>query len=293
MKAFAWKALGIIVILVFAALLETSRYTDRPTSEKTVNHPTIDQQMDAALSQLNESEVRNNPDKGVVLITRSGEKVPEDYFINTAHKQENYWGRSFLWSYGENRHITETAPGLDLNHHIVHSFLEGYKPFDTDNVWIPFWVLSKRKSYQYDHIQYHKRREVWQTSKQAYYYTRGDCEDHAIALADWLIELGEDARAVIGDWQGGGHVWVVLIKEDETFLLEATRKTSKRMGKYPLAKYTRGYRPEYMFNRHVFWKNSGSLNTTDYTGSHWQQKSNYFNSLADLQKGVIEYQNPD
>ena len=64
----------------------------------------------------------------------------------------------------------------------------------------PLYTLAQRKRYQLDAKQYAGRSEVWQTSRQAFFYPRGDCEDHAIALADWLIEMGEDARWRSAKW---------------------------------------------------------------------------------------------
>ena len=169
-----------------------------------------------------------------------------------------------------------SAPNIDNHHQIVNSYLVGYSPFETDNLWIPYLTLSQRKSYQYDHLLYNGRQEVWQTSEQAFNFTRGDCEDHAIALADWLIELGEDARVVIGHHKEEGHAWVVLFKNGKEFLLEATRKVNHRsVMRYPLAKYETSYRPKYMFNRHDFWVNEGSVYTTRYHSDKWIKKSYY------------------
>ena len=172
--------------------------------------------------------------------------------------------------------FTASAPGVDLKHYVVHEFLEGYMPFKTDNIMIPLLTLSRKKRYQYDHIHYGGLREVWQSSSQAFQYTRGDCEDHAIALADWLIALGWDARVVLGRYQSGGHAWVVLFHKGKEYLLEATRKrgVSASMS-YPLAKFRTDYHPHFMFNRDSFWKNTGSTYTTNYSSVHWQKKSAY------------------
>ena len=71
-------------------------------------------------------------------------------------------------------------------------------------------------------------REIWQNSRQAYLHTRGDCEDHAIILADWLIALGHDARVVLGNHRGGGHAWVVLFQDGREMILEATSKKANQ-----------------------------------------------------------------
>lgn len=171
---------------------------------------------------------------------------------------------------------TMSAPGIDKSHHLVNSYLEGYQPFTVTNVALPLYVLAQRKSYMLDEDQYYGLQEIWQTSRQAFYYPRGDCEDHALLLADWLIAMGEDARVVLGDMKGGGHAWVILFRDGEEYLLESTRKRGVgRNRPYPLAKLHPDYHPEYMFNRDYFWVNSGTKFTTRYHGPHWEKRSRY------------------
>ena len=172
--------------------------------------------------------------------------------------------------------FTASAPGTDLKHHIVNSYLVGYQPFRAKNPWIPWQTLARKKTYQLDKMTNKGRADIWQTSRQAYKYTRGDCEDHAIALTDWLISMGLDARVAIGTYKGTGHAWVVLLKGGKTFILEATQKSGlKQMTKLPLAKQTPGYFPRYQFNRMHFWKNTGSAATYNYSSSKWVKKSKY------------------
>ncbi|WIO74284.1 transglutaminase-like domain-containing protein [Porticoccaceae bacterium LTM1] len=180
------------------------------------------------------------------------------------------------YSYGKNGPHTMSAQGVDQYHYLVHSFLEGYQPFEVDNVMLPLYALAKRKSYLLDEKQYSGRADVWQSSRQAFFNPKGDCEDHAIILADWLMAMGEDARVVLGDMDGGGHAWVVLFKNGKEYLLEATRKSGLgRTKPYPLAALYKDYHPRYMFNREGFWVNHGDKFTTDYSGKHWQEMSRY------------------
>ena len=169
---------------------------------------------------------------------------------------------------------TMSALGIDNRHHLANVYLEGYAPFTVENVMIPLYVLAQRKSYQLDSKHYWGKEDVWQSSRQAFYYSRGDCEDHAIILADWLITLGEDARVVVGNWGGEGHAWVILFKDGIEYLLEATRKSGLgRNRPYPLAALHPEYHPEYMFDQSGFWVNNGSVYTTNYSGKHWQKQS--------------------
>ena len=177
----------------------------------------------------------------------------------------------------EIKNYTMAARGIDLRHYLTHDFLEGFKPFDVENVFLPLSILARRKRYELDSDQYANQGDIWQNSRQAFYYPRGDCEDHAMALADWLIEMGEDARVVLGSVRsGGGHAWVVLYKNGEEFLLEATRKNGlSRLQQYPLAKTQSDYNPDYMFNRDVFWENVNRGDTATHKNANWVKKSEY------------------
>lgn len=160
--------------------------------------------------------------------------------------------------------------GLDLKHHFQNCFLVGYHPFKVSEIWMPHEVLNMRLKYQLDKDNFSGFQEIWLTSYEAFQRGRGDCEDHAIALTDWLIEMGEDARVVTGTHDGGGHAWVVLIREKGTFLIESTSKKRRRLfTSYPLAKLAKGYVPETMFNREFYWTNTRLEETCDYTGKHW------------------------
>ena len=178
--------------------------------------------------------------------------------------------------------VNMSAPSITGDHRLVNSYLEGYYPYSVDNPMIPLFVLAQRKQYQLDADQYKGREEVWQTSREAFSFSRGDCEDHALILADWLIAMGEDARVVLGDYKGGGHAWVVLFKDGKEFLLEATRKAGVgRNRPYPLASLHSDYHPQLMFNRSEFWENKGSRYTTRYSGNSWRLQSRYHRDSSD------------
>lgn len=179
---------------------------------------------------------------------------------------------SFTWQV-DRQPVTTVAPGLDRRHHFANAYLVGYVPFPQVEAWVPLAALAQRKRYQFDHEQYPGTPELWQTSREAFFHPRGDCEDHAIALADWLIGLGHDARVVIGTMRGGGHAWVVVLDGARTYLLEATDKRPGRA--LPLASQLPEYQPEAMFNREDYWVNAGSPLTTDYRGLHWQPRSRF------------------
>lgn len=177
---------------------------------------------------------------------------------------------AFAWMF-DSEVVTTVAPGFDQRHHFANAFLVGYVPYRDVEPWVPLVALARAKAYAFDHDQFPGRMEIWQTSREAFFYPTGDCEDHAIAVADWLIGLGHDARVVIGRMKGEGHAWVVLHDGGRTYLLETT---SKRPGQaLPLASRHPEYQPEAMFNRDTYWVNAGPTLTTDYRGPHWQPRS--------------------
>ena len=182
-----------------------------------------------------------------------------------------------FWNSKNNRCITASAPGTDRRHHFVNSYLIGYEPFKTDIPWMPLYVISTRISCAPDYIPGMESVDIWETSKEAFLNACGDCEDHAVLLADWLINMGMDARVVLGVWRRGGHAWVVVFKDKNVYLLESTDKNSKNSWRYyPLAAASVDYHPICMFNRDYFWLNEGSILTTNYNSQRWARASQFF-----------------
>lgn len=230
----------------------------------------------SALLALSQQDL-NLPNKGYELEVLPIHYTLSNWALHQTMMQQNGVSQSVTYSIKDIGTYTMSSPAINGNHYLVNTYLEGYAPFAIDNVMVPLYILSQRKRYQLDASQYAGREEVWQSSRQAFYYPRGDCEDHAIVLADWLIENGHDARVVIGDvTRGGGHAWVVLFKHGKQYLLEATQKSGLSATKpYPLAVLYTDYHPQFMFNRDYFWENTGSKYTTQYDGSQWHRNSHY------------------
>ena len=186
--------------------------------------------------------------------------------------------RTYMWHLGGIRNSAATARAPDDHHYFVNSYLVGFQPFAVEHPWMPFYVVASRKKYQYDKFTYGLD-DVWQNSAQAYVATRGDCEDHALLLADWLIESGIDARVVLGTYKNNGHAWVVAHRNGKVFLLEATDKRKRKSWRaYPLAALAADYRPEFMFNRQYSWISRDASKPRDYLGDHWQQVSRFIPS---------------
>jgi len=183
----------------------------------------------------------------------------------------------YTWSGDDQQEIAGSASGVDKLAYFASSYLVGYSPFETANVWEPLAILALRKAYVLDHKLYGPNMsEIWQNSRQAYRYSRGDCEDHAIILADWLIEMGHNARVVLGKYKNGGHAWVVLFKDGKEYILEATSKRRPHSTKdFKLAALATDYHPQYQFDRENFWVNTGSKYTTRYKDKKWQLRSTF------------------
>lgn len=206
-------------------------------------------------------------------LIKENKNIPESKI--TEHFDKYYKDNLHYLSFKKSNDVKNIlALGIDKKFHLSNFYLEGYAPFETNKLWVPLQTLAQKKTYELDSLQYTGYKEIWQTSSQAFKYTRGDCEDHAIALADWLIEMGEDARVVAGFYKKEGHAWVVLFKDGNEYILEATSK-GNFTNPYPLAKYQTSYRPQIMFNREYFWFNKGSINTTSYSSENWLKKTIY------------------
>jgi hypothetical protein len=264
----------IPVLLLF--LLITIQNIDKVRFESEI-YRQIDQALKDSTDALEEYSAGGNYIEILEDEGKLTEKQIQLHFRNRS-REEMSAGVSY-WYYNTNAHVTASAFGTDNLHHFLNHYLIGYAPFQTEHLWIPHYTISMRLKYQLDAVQYWGLREVWQNSKQAFFNTRGDCEDHALVLADWLIEMGLDARVVLGIYQDKGHAWVVLLKGSEVFLLEATNKQKRKKWRhYPLAQFEQNYHPKCMFNRNYFWLNTGSIYTTDYVSEHWIKKSRFCRS---------------
>lgn len=171
-----------------------------------------------------------------------------------------------------NQMVLIAAPAMDGSVHVPNAYLLRRAPFTVSQAWMPLFAVADHLRYELDDVQFKAREEVWLTTTQAWSRARGDCEDHAILLADWLIDMGIDARVVLGLHDRTGHAWVVVLREGKEYLLEATSKRKlKRWSAYPLARTLPAYHPDMMFNRHTLWRNSGSPYTVTYSGERWQR----------------------
>ena len=206
--------------------------------------------------------------------TMDGQNVftSEELEVMVPNVDMSKYGFVKYWYTGEDGAVASVL-GSDRKHHFVQGYLSKYMPFETDQLWIPLYTISMRKKYEYDEAQYNGFVEIWQNSMEAYANTRGDCEDHAIILCDWLNSLGYQARVAAGLHNSTGHAWVVLYMDGKSFILEATQKSNlKNNSHYPLASILPEYKPEFMFDHDFYYVPmvAGDLN---HDKSHWVKSS--------------------
>lgn len=244
------------------------------SSTEQENDRQITSKISSSLETLDMNKNQSTEQAGYVKVRGVKDYFTEKDLHRILRKQKKNIAKAYTWKWHGVPDATKSAQGLDRLHHFANSYLIGFEPFETESVWVPLYTLTLRKHYEFDNIQYSGLADVWQNSRQAFYYTRGDCEDHSIILADWLISMGLNARVVLGKLNGNGHAWVILLKDGKEYLLEATSKRKLRsLNSFPLAPMVRGYSPRFQFNRDQFWFNAGNALTTDYSGDHWKLKS--------------------
>lgn len=274
---------NILFILAVVAIA----YLDACPPEPSNYEKELLQRAQRASENIPAALMLNTNQKGTATSLYTGTKITEE-FIHKNIKNHNRMPQSSraleMWNEkvrdsnafrNDTNPIIMSARGIDWKHHFANSYLVGVRPFEAENNWLPLYTISSRKTYQLDSKQYNTE-EMWQNSAQAYVALRGDCEDHAILLADWLISEGVDARVAVGRYKDGGHAWVVAIQEGKEYLLEATDKRKhKSWNHYPLASLASDYHPKYMFNRTHFWVNKGSEYTTSYSGAQWEKSAEF------------------
>lgn len=214
------------------------------------------------------------PRDGYYVVEGSDEKYTTDFFNSRrasepiSHSGVQLWHMRHPEGLLTKRLFAVTALARDLRQHPVNSFLVGIRPFETDNPWLVAQTVAFRMRYSLDkHLFDGGYDEVWQTSRQAYRLLRGDCEDHAILLSDWLEDLGYEARVVVGHAGGGGHAWVICRKDGRAYLLDATDKRDRRI--FPYAEQLNDYHPMWMFDRDRLWSYVGSNARPTYDDSSW------------------------
>lgn len=142
--------------------------------------------------------------------------------------------------------------GTDKQFHFVNGFFSGVRPKSIKDPIEALRYLSKAVTYQTD-ATLHSAPDIFQTSAETLRLGRGDCEDHAILLADWLIQEGFDARVALGTRRNEYHAWVLLFNyKDGVYIIETTDK--KPAMTLELASEHPEFVPEKLFNDRLVWE---------------------------------------
>jgi hypothetical protein len=203
-------------------------------------------------------ELNRVSDDPAVLVNpapRKGQVVPvSEYSVYLSDPSVFLARDEFAKKSGDSRYdatkINWFSKASDGKKYPSNAYLLGFSPFHTSKYWLPLLAVNLRVRYMRDDV-IKVGDDTWQTAPETYVRMWGDCEDHAIFLADWLIGSGHDARVVAGTVKGEAHAWVVLYKDGKEYLLESTDKASRR--RYPLVSLHPEYEPVFMFNRDHFW----------------------------------------
>ena len=145
-----------------------------------------------------------------------------------------------------------------------------------EEIWMD---VAKTVKYEKDDKHFNGRLDVWQTAAETLSFRVGDCEDHSILLADWLVSEGYEVRLAIGetrsnDEEWSGHVWVVLRSGGIEYLIEAAKKTTiqafpgadpRRIEEMWRSFYrletvdalTKNFRPFFVFDQQHIWTRKG------------------------------------
>lgn len=279
MSVFSDKWLQTLLAIVFVALnllLDESNRPQQPTTPESRSQERSPSIPDIEHPENLQREIFD-PKIGTIEILSSHERLNHTMQRGILRKHEPAKSTITFSSFGNKQISFVAAPAVNNHFYPPNGFLIGSVPFLATQNWIPLYSVAEHMRYRYDHEQFPGRDEVWLTTMQAWNGSQGDCEDHAILLADWLIEMGLDARVVIGTHREGGHAWVIVFAEGKEYLLEATDKTRvRRWSAYPLALALPDYHPSIMFNRHLLWVNTGSPLTVSYSGKHWAPTYRFF-----------------
>ena len=242
------KKFTLLVLMIFLVFAARPYITQWQTSRK------FQSDISETRGRIDPFEDQDALQRGHVVVYGASAPLTETWIRNyIAQNPDLESDHFFTWRWKSAGTVTGSANGLDDLHHFANSYLTDFSPFTTDSVWEPVYAVALMKAYQYDHLQYSGLKDVWQNSRQAFYYPRGDCEDHAIILADWLISSGYDARVALGKYKGGGHAWVILFKDGTAYLIEATSKRKRITDRLRPALLETDYNPYFQFNRTDFW----------------------------------------
>lgn len=155
-----------------------------------------------------------------------------------------------LWKQ-DGKLFAASEPADDGRIYFVQAYLSGIKPFEATppQVW---QYVYKNFSLQSDLEQFGME-EVYQTSSQTFHRKAGDAEDFSIFVADWLQQLGYDARVVQGTREDKAHTWVILVEDGIEYLIDTVENPELKV---TLPVVGKSYRASLAFNSELLWEAS-------------------------------------
>ncbi len=158
-------------------------------------------------------------------------------------------------------------------------YLTGYEPparypDDSGRLHQMFTIWNaviRNTSYVKDNTTASPNRDAWQPPLETMVRGRGDCEDSALLLADWLISRGFDARVALGRFGDmGQHAWVVVRVENVDYLLESTEGQPNPDKPPFVSDVGARYVPETLFDRQYTYVRARPKDR--FNGSYWSTK---------------------
>lgn len=165
--------------------------------------------------------------------------------------------------------------------HYANEFLTGYQPpaiyprgqSRIEQLFTIWSAVHHNCTYTPDPVENLKKTDRWQTALETQVRGKGDCEDSAIYLADWLLARGYDARVALGRYGDiGGHAWCVVRLDEVEYLLETTSEGNPDFDSPPLiSRVGSRYIPEILFDRWSLYVRSSQRQP--WNGNYWDEKN--------------------
>jgi predicted transglutaminase-like cysteine proteinase len=171
------------------------------------------------------------------------------------------------------------APDEQGRYRWANEYLTGYEPptrySDEDSrlhELFAIWnAVVSTITYTKDGTPACPNRDAWQTPLETMVRGKGDCEDTALLLADWLLARGFDARVAIGRYGDmGQHAWVVVRVENVEYLLESTEGTPNIEKPPFVSDVGQRYVPETLFDRENLYVRAKPHDR--FSNVYWSQK---------------------
>ena len=162
----------------------------------------------------------------------------------------------------------------------VNEYLQGYEPpahysaesnklHELYTIWA---AVVGNCHYSKDTSDRYTTRDAWQFPLQTISRGKGDCEDSALLLADWLISRGFEVRVALGRYGDmGQHAWCVAKVDGIDYLLESTEGSPNPDKPAYAADVGARYVPELLFDRTTIYVRAKPRERFD--GSYWSTRT--------------------